>query len=225
MKLSALSLLLLLTAGHALAAPTVDMGYDAFERGDVDTAVSIWRSLAEAGDSTAQLNLGQIYRLGKGVPADDREAVKWYSMAARAGSETAQYNLLLMQEEGRASQQELAMAFASEQNLQDMRSNESANDWLKRLPADAYVLQLVASSNKESVQKFIDKYLGEQQPTPQVIATRNQNLDWFIAVMGPYNSRSEANAVLATLPDKVLSGKPWIRPVSSAQAIASPEAR
>ena len=78
---SALSVLLLLGSQllftpTCLAGMTLEHGYGAFERGDVATAVQIWRDLAEAGDQTAQLNLGQLYRMGKGVAASDEEAVK-----------------------------------------------------------------------------------------------------------------------------------------------------
>ena len=41
---------------------------------------------AEAGDSTAQYNLGQMYRTGRGVPKDFAEAVKWYRLAAEQGN-------------------------------------------------------------------------------------------------------------------------------------------
>ncbi|RLA44044.1 MAG: hypothetical protein DRQ97_11940 [Gammaproteobacteria bacterium] len=59
----------------------IEQGYDAFDRGDVAGAVRIWRDLAQQGNATAQFNLGQLYRLGNGVKADDREALKWYLLA------------------------------------------------------------------------------------------------------------------------------------------------
>ena len=106
----------------ALAAPTIEQGYDAYERGDVVAAVEIWRTLAEAGDATAQLNLVQLYRLGQGVEANDEEAIKWYSLAARLGSEMARYNLLLIRDEGRASHEDLSWAFAG------AVANENSNE-------------------------------------------------------------------------------------------------
>ncbi len=41
---------------------------------------------AQAGDSTAQLNLGKAYENGNGVPQNDELAVKWYRAAAEQGS-------------------------------------------------------------------------------------------------------------------------------------------
>ncbi len=108
------ALLLLALALPALGAPKLEDGYDAFERGDVHEAVAIWRELAEAGNQTAQLNLGQLYRTGRGVPQDDAEAVKWYIEAGRSGSEMARYTLKLMEREGRATEADVAKAFNGE---------------------------------------------------------------------------------------------------------------
>ena len=36
-------------------------------KADYGRAVAIWRPLAENGDADAQFNLGQAYRLGRGV--------------------------------------------------------------------------------------------------------------------------------------------------------------
>ena len=40
------------------------------QKGDVDKAVATWRPLADKGNADAAFNLGQAYRLGKGVPID-----------------------------------------------------------------------------------------------------------------------------------------------------------
>lgn len=82
----------------------LEEGFQAYERGDYKAAVDAWLPLAEQGDVTAQFNLGQMYRLGKGVDRNDLEAVKWYKLAAQQGSPHAQHNLRLMHRDGRASQ-------------------------------------------------------------------------------------------------------------------------
>ena len=58
------------------------------------------RARAEAGDATAQNNLGAMYAEGLGVPQDDAEAVAWYRRAAEQGDARAQYNLGGMYAEG-----------------------------------------------------------------------------------------------------------------------------
>ena len=51
---------------------------------------------AESGDAVAQYNLGRFYFYGNGVPKDEREAAKWFHMAASQGVARAQYKLGVM---------------------------------------------------------------------------------------------------------------------------------
>jgi uncharacterized protein len=83
--------------GPALA--DVKSGIDAYQRGDFATAVAAWRPLAIAGDADAQYNLGQAYRLGRGVPVDPQMAESWYKRAADQGHQRARnaYGLSLFQ--------------------------------------------------------------------------------------------------------------------------------
>jgi cell division septation protein DedD len=90
-------------AGMAAQAQTqtqenpVKAGVEAWERGDYKGAVDRWRAPAMRGDSDAQFNLGQAYKLGRGVPADLTQAETWYGKAAAQGHEQAQasYGLAL----------------------------------------------------------------------------------------------------------------------------------
>ena len=47
------------------------------------------------GDQMAQNNLGIIFDKGQGVPENDREAVRWYQMAADQGNASAQNTCLI----------------------------------------------------------------------------------------------------------------------------------
>ncbi len=78
------------------AAPTVHSGIEAWQQGNPAKAVAIWRGLAAKGDNDAAFNLGQAYRLGRGVAADSGEAKKWFERAARAGHLDAQVSLGLL---------------------------------------------------------------------------------------------------------------------------------
>ena len=69
----------------AIAAPAqadVKAGVDAWAAGDYETAVGEWREPALAGDADAQFNLGQAYRLGRGVPANLDIALDWFRKAS-----------------------------------------------------------------------------------------------------------------------------------------------
>lgn len=72
-----------------LAAPasaqSVKAGIEAWQKADYSRAVSIWRPLADAGDADAQFNLGQAYRLGRGVPIDLSVAKVFFERAASGG--------------------------------------------------------------------------------------------------------------------------------------------
>ncbi|WP_240913902.1 SPOR domain-containing protein [Sphingomonas sp. HDW15A] len=94
------------------AQASVKAGIDAWQRGDSARAIAIWRGLAEKGDSDAAFNLGQAYRLGRGVAADSGQAKKWFERAARAGHLDAQVSLGLL--------------------LFDSGSRREGLDWLER---------------------------------------------------------------------------------------------
>jgi hypothetical protein len=101
-------LLLALTIGFAAfpaSAQSVKAGIEAWQKGDAAGAVKIWQPLAEKGDADAAFNLGQAYRLGKGVPLDLAQAQGWLEKAARKGhvDAAATLGLLLFQNGNRVS--------------------------------------------------------------------------------------------------------------------------
>ncbi len=92
-----------LACSVAIAAPAladVRAGVDAWSRGDYAAAVNEWSAPAEAGDPDAMFNLGQAYRLGRGVPRDEERAEALYYRAAQAGHMQAAdtYGLMLFQD-------------------------------------------------------------------------------------------------------------------------------
>ncbi|MET0923356.1 MAG: tetratricopeptide repeat protein, partial [Xanthobacteraceae bacterium] len=75
----------------------VKAGVEAWERGDFKGAIAKWLGPANQGNADAQFNLGQAYKLGRGVPADLKQAEYWYGKAAWQGHEQAEasYGLAL----------------------------------------------------------------------------------------------------------------------------------
>ncbi len=65
---------------------------------------------AEAGNAYAQVELGDLYFSGEGVPQDDTEAVKWYRKAAEQGLAKAQTMLGMMYYWGKGLSQDYAKA-------------------------------------------------------------------------------------------------------------------
>lgn len=83
-------------ASSPLSAQSVSAGIAAWQKSDYAGAVAIWRPLAEKGDPEAAFNLGQAYRLGRGVPINLGAAQSWYERAAARGSLDAETNLGLL---------------------------------------------------------------------------------------------------------------------------------
>jgi TPR repeat protein len=208
--------LLLSFVSMSQAAPDLEAGYEAYEAGKPAQAATIWRVLAETGDATAQLNLGQLYRLGQGVAADDRQAIKWYTLAARQGSETAKYNLLKMREEGRASHADLSAAFTTS------ASKKIQDNWLSQLSSDDQLVQILDSSSRAALESYRGKHLGGVQPQPQVVySPTDQGVDWYVLLWGPFVTYERAKSMLSGLPAEVLKSKPRVRSVESVQALVA----
>ncbi|TAK16876.1 MAG: sporulation protein [Rhizorhabdus sp.] len=89
--LAGCGLIALVAAAPALA--DVKAGVEAWMAGDFPKAIAEWRGPAAAGEPDAQFNLGQAYKLGRGVPMDAAVAMDWYRKAASAGHEQAQATL------------------------------------------------------------------------------------------------------------------------------------
>ena len=88
----AVALLASLAGAAPAGAQAVKAGVDAWSRGDFAGAVAQWRGPAVAGDADAQFNLGQAYKLGRGVPLDPALAESWFRKAALQGHPQAEDN-------------------------------------------------------------------------------------------------------------------------------------
>lgn len=84
-RIIALQILFILTTTSARAG--LEEAYVALRSSDYASALRELRPLAIQGDAAAQLEMGEMYKYGRGVPTDLKEAAKWYRLAAvqRAG--------------------------------------------------------------------------------------------------------------------------------------------
>jgi TPR repeat protein len=74
-------------------------GMKALNSGDVETALTVWTSLAKKGNIKAQEQLGFHYYLGhKSFPQNYKNALKWFTKAAKQGDSDSQMLLGLMYE-------------------------------------------------------------------------------------------------------------------------------
>lgn len=80
--------ILLLPVGAA--ATDLVEGLRKYQAGDYAGAIGEWQPLADRGNPDALFNLGQVYRLGRGVVADPLRAMEFYRRAGDAGHAGAQ---------------------------------------------------------------------------------------------------------------------------------------
>ena len=128
MKNISILLAFLMTLSAPVAAQDFQKGLAAAQAGDFATALQEWTPLAEAGDTSAQFNLGLMYYNGLGVPQDYKEAIKWYTLAAEQGDADVQNNLGLMYYNGQGVPQDYKEAvkwytLAAEQGFALAQSN------------------------------------------------------------------------------------------------------
>lgn len=65
------------------------IGKRAYEENKYAAALKILKPLAENGHAEAQLVLGDMYNIGKGVRQDNSQAIHWYRESAAQGNEDA----------------------------------------------------------------------------------------------------------------------------------------
>ena len=106
----------------------VEMGslqeaYDTASHWTVKTAASIYLSLTQQQDRSAQFMQGYRYANGIGIPADPNQAVVWYTRSANQGYAPAQFNLALL--------------YAAGQGVP--RDPDQANVWYSQAAGQGYV--------------------------------------------------------------------------------------
>ncbi len=88
------------SADNSTNAQAIHKAGQDYAKGDLESAWFRFWTLARNGDATAQYNLAQLYRQGRGIPVDLRLARYWYGEAAARGNGYAQFNLGMMYERG-----------------------------------------------------------------------------------------------------------------------------
>lgn len=109
-KSIALGISLLFATGGTAYTQDFEKGLEAAQKGDFATALNEWRALAAQGDANAQYNLGVLYRDGKGVTQNYKEAVRWFRLSAAQWDADAQLSLGYMYENGQGVAQDYTQA-------------------------------------------------------------------------------------------------------------------
>ncbi len=97
MKKILMAFALIFFAGTALAfAGDYEDGVAAYGKKDYSKALVLFKRSYAAGELRAANHMGLMYRDGKGVAKNKKEALKWFKLAAEKGDADAQYNLGMM---------------------------------------------------------------------------------------------------------------------------------
>ncbi|WP_199555129.1 SPOR domain-containing protein [Sandaracinobacteroides hominis] len=114
-----------LAAFLLLAVPafaSVESGVDKWRAGDWDGAIAEWVTPAARGDADALFNMGQAYRLGRGVPQNRGTAIDYYRRAADKGHVEAAANLgITLWQDGRKTEALVHLRQASDKG--DLRAS------------------------------------------------------------------------------------------------------
>lgn len=96
--------------------------YAVYKMGQYDKAREIWEALAAKGNTTALINLANLFQQGQGVTEDQKKALALVEKAAELGDARAQYELGIAYEKGGVIARDI----------------EKAGSWLKKSAEQNY---------------------------------------------------------------------------------------
>jgi len=163
--------------------------YVAYDRANYETALSVWRPQAEAGDAEAQAYVGEIYEKGLGRPADFAEAAKWYEKAAAQNSSRAKMNLAYLYEQGLGVQKDPLKAL----NLYREASGILDDSLMYVSEAKAQQGELLGQINALTAQ--LEQQVGEVDRLKAELDTQETQLSSQRAALA--QARSEASSLRA----------------------------
>ena len=84
--------------------------YAEYKMGHYDAARKIWEGLAAKGNTTALINLANLFQQGQGVTEDQKQAMSLVRKAAELGDARAQYELGMAYEKGHVIDRDISAA-------------------------------------------------------------------------------------------------------------------
>ena len=215
--------LALIAIGSCPAWADVKGGVDAWAQGDYTRAIAIWKPLADAGDADALFNLGQAYKLGRGVPTDINRALELYRKATEKGHAQAEdnYGLLLFQQGRRAEAMPYLMRSAErgEPRAQYLagtalfNGDTVAKDWVR---AYAMMNRSAASGLPQATNtlSIMDQYIPREQRIEGIALAEQMDVKAQQATAAANTGKPVAQTPAAMQPP---------RPVAPAKPVAAPQ--
>ena len=206
-------------------AAGVKAGVDAWQRGAYAEAVADWQPLADKGDPDAQFNLGQAYKLGRGVPVDLARARALYAKAAAQGHAEAQANLgiIMFQNGERAKSMPYIVKAARSGDARAQYIYGTAlfnGDIIKKDWTRAYAMMTRAASSglpqaSESLGKMDNYVPAEQQQKAIALASSGVDLTKESAIAEPATVKPSRSDKLALAKPVRQLPKPAVKLVST----------
>ena len=209
----------------AVQPESVEQAITAYDRGDYAAAAALFAWLAEEGNPTAQMRLGDLYYDGRGVPQSDDAAMNWYRKAADAGQRQAQWRIGLMYSEGRGVSQNRREAvrwyrLAAEQGLPEAEYNLAlAYDFGDGTPQDsAEAVRWYASAAEQGLALAQNNLGAMYQNGEGVAQDLGQAYKWYTIAAAHFTSSEDEDR------DRALKNRAEIASKMSAQQIAQAQA-
>jgi hypothetical protein len=153
---------------YAQNAEIISAGQAAFDDGNYETAVELWRTAATQGSPNAQVLVGLAYANGWGVDNDMHSAEMWYHMAAENNNPTGQFLLALYYISSRPDQLDAGIMWLKrsaengDESAQEFLQKAEQKHWFENIERWALVSNKQVSSKKVSNKKDSNTTLSQQ---------------------------------------------------------------
>lgn len=107
------------------------------------------------GDPAAQYHLAQLYLAGKGVDQDERQAARWFNLAAEKGHRQAQARLGRMLVDGQGVPRERARGLMW-LTIAKQGADPKRDGWIYTLHADAY--EAATEADRRTAVSFLERF-------------------------------------------------------------------
>ncbi len=212
----------------APALADVKAGVDAWTRGDFNAAVAEWNGPAARGDTDAQFNLAQAYKLGRGVKQDLVKAEELFGLAAGKGHLQASdnYGLLLFQRGERARALPFITAASDRGDpraqyllgIANFNGDNVPKDWVR-----AYALVSLARqaglTQANSALAQMDQHVPLEQRQRSVALAQELNAQAEATRTRQLATADLGSALPNTPATPVVTAQPRVPPLASATAV------
>jgi len=169
-----------------------------------EEAVRIWSQLASSGNNIAKYNLGNHYLKGEGVDQDQSTANTWFKNATRSG---------LVQAYQKLNKKALVNG-----NGITLKFDFGPLFWLKNQNSKMYTIQLMSSSNENSVKNYYKE--NNINNRGGFYKYKKDGRVRFALVYGSYQTVAAANKAISELPENLRKKSPWVRKIKSLKNIS-----